>query len=263
MCTLWAVQSQHGLWCGFNRDESLLRGRAQPPSLRSVPDARTGQPVAVIAPTDSDAGGTWLAASHSGMVVAMLNNYTAPSQQAEDPVRSRGLLPLDLLAHATPLQAVQWLQSQTALLRHTRPFEAALLAPKHSLQRLVWDGRDLVVQERVLPAVLASSGWRVPEVRAAREAAFPQVIQALQAATNVQQASAVLQQAAADHTPGSAERATCLHGFVARTVSHTQVLVSDAAVAMRHVDGWPCTEPAGSWLSVPCSLSRPPARMET
>jgi len=255
MCTLWAVQSQHGLWCGFNRDESLLRGRAQPPSLRSVTDALTGQPVAVIAPTDIDAGGTWLAASDRGMVVAMLNNYTAPSQQAEEPVRSRGLLPLDLLAYATPLQAVRWLQGQTALLRHTRPFEAALLAPRHSLQRLVWDGQDLQLEERVLPAVLASSGWRVPEVRAAREAAFPQVIKALQAVMNVQQASAVLQQAAADHTPGRAERATCLHGFVSRTVSHTQVLVSDAAVAMRYVDGWPCATAAGDWLSLPRATS--------
>lgn len=255
MCTLWAVQSQHGLWCGFNRDESLLRGKAQPPSLRSLPDAQDGHAVAVIAPTDADAGGTWLAASHSGMVVAMLNNYTAPSQQAEEPVRSRGLLPLDLLAHRTPLQAVHWLQAQRALLRHTRPFEAALLAPGQALQRLVWDGQDLLVEERMLPAVLASSGWRVPEVRAAREAAFPLLVHALQSAPTVQDASAVLQQGAADHTPGSAERATCLHGFVSRTVSHTQVLVSDAAVAMRYVDGWPCATAAGDWLSLPRATS--------
>jgi hypothetical protein len=206
--------------------------------------------VAVIAPTDTDAGGTWLAASDRGMLVAMLNNYTAPSQQADEPVRSRGLLPLDLLAHATPLLAVQWLQDQQSLLRHTRPFEAALLAPGPALQRLVWDGQVLLVQERVLPAVLASSGWRVPEVRAAREADFPCVNAALQAATTVQDASAALQQAAADHTPGSAERATCLHGFVSRTVSHTQVLVSEAEVAMRYVDGWPCATAAGDWLSL-------------
>lgn len=251
MCTLWAVQTPQGLWCGFNRDESLLRGKAQPPTLRSTADAHTSQPVPLIAPTDVDAGGTWLAASDRGVVVAMLNNYTAPSQQADEPVRSRGLLPLDLLAHTTPLLAAQWLQSQTALLRHTRPFEAAVLAPGHALQRLVWDGQDLVTEERPLPAVLASSGWRVPEVRAAREAAFPVLVEALAASTSIAQASQTLQLAAADHTPGSAERATCLHGFVSRTVSHTQVLVSQTEVAMRYVDGWPCEEPACAWQRLP------------
>lgn len=247
MCTFWAVETNQGLWCGFNRDESLQRGRGAAPALREVASANGNGAMAIVAPADTDAGGTWIAANARGLVVALLNNYTAPSQRAAEPIRSRGLLTLDLAGCDDTHTALAWLDQQAEVLRHTRPFELALAAPGQPLQRAVWDGEHLQQQAFGLPAVLASTGWGVDEVRAARAAALPDVVRALQGAADRTAASAALQSAAADHEPGPAGRATCLHGLFARTVSHTQILVAANQVWMRYVDGWPCEESAGPW----------------
>ena len=50
-----------------NRDEQHSRPAALPPSVRSVGS------VAAICPTDPPSGGTWIAASEGGLVLALLN----------------------------------------------------------------------------------------------------------------------------------------------------------------------------------------------
>jgi len=250
VCTFWAVQTAHGLLCGANRDESRLRGRGVPPALHSWPTGHQ-DPVQALAPTDSDAGGTWVAVSQGGLVVALLNNYRAPSQAAAEPVRSRGFLVPDLAVHTNALSAANWLRAQTDLLRHTRPFEVGLVAPGQPLVRLLWDGATLQEETLALPAVLASSGWAVDAVRQARTAALPDLRAALQAAPDVQTLSKTLQEAASDHTPGPGKRPTCLHRLVARTVSHTQILVGVDHVSMAYVDGNPCRTHRGPWLALP------------
>ena len=56
----------------FNRDESRRRGPAHPPQIMEpVGESK------LLAPIDSDAGGTWLAANEHGLVLALLNLYQA------------------------------------------------------------------------------------------------------------------------------------------------------------------------------------------
>lgn len=249
MCTFWAVETPHGLLCGANRDESRLRGRGLAPVVHSWTTGQTGS-VRALAPTDSDAGGTWVAVSEGGLVVALLNNYRAPSQTAAEPVRSRGLLVPDLALHANAALAAQWLRAQTDLLRHTRPFEVGLVAPGQPLVRLLWDGATLQEEALALPAVLASSAWAVDAVRQARTAELPNLLAALGAGADLQAMSQALQQTASDHTPGPGKRPTCLHRLVAKTVSHTQILVGVDRVQMAYVAGNPCRTHRGPWLTL-------------
>src|SRR3989442_12162909 len=68
MCTLiafWRSVPGYDLVIGMNRDESAMRP-ADPPSILE------GTPV-IVAPRDRQAGGTWLGASGTGLLVALSN----------------------------------------------------------------------------------------------------------------------------------------------------------------------------------------------
>src|SRR5207245_8849266 len=69
----------------MNRDESSMRP-ADPPAVLD------GTPM-IVAPRDRQAGGTWLGASGTGLVVALSNRRGRTSPSA----RSRGQLVLDAL----------------------------------------------------------------------------------------------------------------------------------------------------------------------
>src|SRR2546422_9582834 len=88
MCTLiafWRSIPGYDIVLGMNRDESSMRP-ADPPAVLD------GTPI-IGAPRDRQAGGTWLGASGTGLVVALSNRRgrTSPSAPA------RGELVLDAL----------------------------------------------------------------------------------------------------------------------------------------------------------------------
>src|SRR5207247_1210242 len=88
MCALigiWKSVPGYDLVIGMNRDESASRA-ADPPSVVE------GTPV-IVAPRDRKAGGTWIGASGTGLVVALSNRRGRASATA----RSRGQLVLDAL----------------------------------------------------------------------------------------------------------------------------------------------------------------------
>src|SRR5438445_8105390 len=88
MCTLigiWKSVPGYDLVIGMNRDESASRA-ADPPSVIE------GTPV-IVAPRDRKAGGTWIGASGTGLVVALSNRRG----RAIPTARSRGQLVLDAL----------------------------------------------------------------------------------------------------------------------------------------------------------------------
>src|SRR5205814_9386220 len=88
MCTLigfWKPVPDYDLDIGMNRDESASRA-ADPPSVIE------GAPV-IVAPRDRKAGGTWIGASGTGLVVALSNRAGRASATA----RSRGQFVPDAL----------------------------------------------------------------------------------------------------------------------------------------------------------------------
>src|SRR5206468_10722074 len=92
MCTIigiWKSVPGYDLVIGMNRDESASRA-ADPPSVIE------GAPV-IVAPRDRKAGGTWIGASGTGLVVALSNRRGRASATA----RSRGQLVPDAVRPPT------------------------------------------------------------------------------------------------------------------------------------------------------------------
>ena len=85
MCTLtWRLEPA-GFDLFVNRDEQHSRRPALPPTV----ELENG--LSIAAPTDADAGGTWIAVNSNGLAICLLNGQTSADHAAASPV-SRGLL---------------------------------------------------------------------------------------------------------------------------------------------------------------------------
>lgn len=133
MCTLivavsmWAVAP---VVVAANRDEDLHR----PAELPSV---RDNDGVRILAPRDTQAGGTWIGVNAFGVFAALTNRYTpSPNPNA----RSRGKLVLDALRSSSARDAVE-----AVSLSHPgvhNPFH--LVVADTTSAHLIWnDGRTL------------------------------------------------------------------------------------------------------------------------
>jgi hypothetical protein len=90
MCTLTVIQSGDDCIITMNRDDLIERPEA-PPCLI------TSNKVAIMAPLDLKAGGTWIGLNQHGLVACLLNRY---DQAAPHNARSRGeIVPMALQAH--------------------------------------------------------------------------------------------------------------------------------------------------------------------
>ena len=120
MCTLafyFQAFSHYPIVAAANRDESLTRPSAVPHQLWSDPWIYGGQ--------DLLATGTWLGINEHHMLAAVLNRHTG---HAADPTRrSRGLLCLDALKHASVRQAVDFVAAQPAAAYN--PFNLVIADP--------------------------------------------------------------------------------------------------------------------------------------
>lgn len=107
MCTLIALHrcapnpSDPYLVVAANRDEYLSRP-AEGPALRSWQSKR------IVSPLDCEAGGTWWGINEDGVFVALTNR---PNANPEPARRSRGLVVLDALTHASADKAADALGS--------------------------------------------------------------------------------------------------------------------------------------------------------
>jgi uncharacterized protein with NRDE domain len=89
MCTLviaWQVFADYPVAVAANRDESVERSSNPPAKLSDDPG--------VVAPSDAEAGGTWIGYNEFGLFVAITNRWTDIDLAGE---RSRGLLVRDAL----------------------------------------------------------------------------------------------------------------------------------------------------------------------
>ena len=96
----------------FNRDERVDRPEARPPQVH-----RHGG-VTALYPLDPEGGGTWIAATSAGLVLALLNETAGTV--ASRPPRSRGLVVTQLLSSRS-LEEVQFRLGQLPLEEY-RPF---------------------------------------------------------------------------------------------------------------------------------------------
>lgn len=233
MCTAsWRFEPD-GFELHFNRDESRRRGRARPPELFELEGRR------VLAPTDADAGGTWLGVNECGLAVALLNAWDLRVDPREP--RSRGLLVRDLLAAGDAAEALARLARED--LARYRGFTLLFLAPGGAASVRQWDGRALSEPPPERP--LASSSLDGGRARDERHALFARL-----AGGAGEPSSALLERFQTSHEPERGPWSPCMHRAEAATVSASQVRVDARAVALRYADGPPCERPFGPWLTL-------------
>jgi len=132
MCTISWLTTRDGLHVRFNRDESIRRALATPPTLHHE------EQLPFLAPTDPEGGGTWLAVTADGTVHALLNHYSIDAPIHRTPL-SRGVVPYRLASG-------QWLIAQLLAdpdpLQNIRPFHLIILSLE-TASCYTWDGEHL------------------------------------------------------------------------------------------------------------------------
>lgn len=231
MCTLialWRVVDGHDLVVGMNRDESAMRP-ADPPMVFE------GSP-AIVAGRDRKAGGTWLGASATGLVVGVSNRRGNENPAA----RSRGLLTLDALRQSSLPSLDLFLQKEV----EERAYNLwnMLAMNRAELRFFRYDGRVSMSRGHEGVNVLTNEGGNVasdPKV---------QTVESLLAETpmrSVQEAVRTLESVLRHHgTPGTTD--LCLHRMGGGTVSSTILALNNADPGenvLLYADGAPCQAP--------------------
>jgi hypothetical protein len=227
MCSLSWTRRRNALIVVMNRDERRDRAPARPPRRWRGADG------GVTAPVDGDAGGTWIAARDSGVVLALLN-HQAPDDSGvagaagAGRLISRGVLVTTLAAEAAPPDAARL---RAAGLASYAPFRLFVAGPRVPPCVFTWNGATLSTR-RLDPRLgfLTSSSWNARAVVPARHARFRAFARAHPRPTR---ADLLGFHAQADDPRGT-PWAICMSRDDARTVSMTVVEVTAAGVAMRY-----------------------------
>jgi hypothetical protein len=188
--------------------------------------------VRCLAPTDGDAGGTWISTNAHGLTLGLLNGYE-PRDRAHSGARSRGLLVRELGSAAT-LDDVEARVAALDLARY-RSFRLLTVDAASHARGFTWSGDGAVAVERAVRAPLVSSSFDPDGAAAARAALFREL-----GLGEPGVASAALAAFHAGHRPARGPLSVCMHRDDAATVSLTRVLVGADEVRLEYVGGPPC-----------------------
>ncbi len=251
MCTVsWAATAEgYELLC--NRDERRTRKAALAPAVR------TSRGVRFLAPTDAEAGGTWLAANEYGLTLCLLNRYPEGESQAAGEFKSRGLLLPELMGLRDPAEVMPAV-GRGGLSRF-RPFTLLALAPGATPAAACWTGRRLLVRDgddSLMP--LTSSSFDTTEVVRARRALFQSM-----AAGSTNRPTETHTRFHHSHGPGPGPLSVCMHRPDASTVSFSRVQVNAVSVEFYYQPGAPCAGARGVRVSLPRATGLLAWRSET
>jgi len=220
MCTLTWGYSANGYHLHFNRDESRLRAKGSPPSLQS----QNG--VSFLAPTDSQAQGTWILCNQHGLSVCLLNNYVDITPV--DGIRSRGLLVRDLSCAQTIDEAISRIRAED--ISHYSPFNAFLF-DREAACEISWNGQKLVINPMTRQSFKSSSGVDTEKVIEGRRQQFQTTPKDIPS----------LREYHRSHLPSKSSYSVCMHREDARTQSYTEIVVANDIATMLYTDGPPCS----------------------
>ena len=221
MCTLTWLTTEFGYQVFFNRDELKSRQRALPPQVH-----REGA-VTYIAPTDPDAGGSWISTNQLGVTLCLLNNYHAVIPSRPNWI-SRGLLVKGLAQQLTAQAALLDLAQKN--LDYFKPFDLLIFSQQDLPLQVSWDGVNL--SEKANPvAPITSSSFSTATVIQNRLA---HLINAPNLSTDL------LRNYHAGHLPEKGPYSVCMHRDDASTVSFSHIQVDDLGATFHYWDGPPC-----------------------
>lgn len=244
MCTLsWRLDGST-LDVFFNRDEQKSRVAARPAHF--WPDYEA------IFPVDPQGGGTWLAATTSGCVFALLNNYQATVKDSdicverEIPLLSRGLVITMLLQEMGALKPFESQSKPADLQPFTiehclkclplfafKPFTLVCLSPSWQAFAFDWDGFQLTTTRPRSPVI--SSAVALRSVQAYRLSVYPEG----------EATVGHLMQFHSSHEPSASAFSVCMHRDDAHTVSFSHVQVTLQNISFQYFAGSPCQRLVG------------------
>ena len=228
MCSLSWIRRRDALIVVMNRDERRDRAPARPPRRWRGADG------GFTAPVDGDAGGTWIAAKDSGVVLALLNHQAPDDSGVVGAVGagrriSRGLLVTTLAARSGGAR----MPHASAPRGSPRMRRSGCSSRGRRCRRGCSPGTDCYLSARRLDprlGFLTSSSWNPRAVIPARHARFRAFARAHPRPTR---ADLLAFHAQADDPRGT-PWAICMARDDARTVSTTVVDVGPSGVAMRY-----------------------------
>ena len=231
MCTLSWLPQQAGYSVWFNRDERVTRK----PALSPRRHERSGVPF--VAPTDGEAGGTWIGVNAFGITVCLANRYGSTRTPAPSTRVSRGLLVLSLLD--LPTQPAVATAVERVALEHYEPFTLGIFEPESPPLMLAWGGESLTRASAPKAGLLLTSSAvdqdRVVASRVAAEA---------RALANEPLSARLLERLHASHEPERSSISICMHRPDAATQSLSRIDVGPDVIRFRYTPGPPCTAPA-------------------
>ncbi len=231
MCTLigfWRAVDGHDLVIGMNRDESALRP-ADPPTLLD------GTPP-IVAPRDRRAGGTWLGASGTGLVIGLSNRSGRDSPTA----RSRGLLVLDALKLPTVPAVDVFLQRE--VVAHEYNLFNLFVASRKDVRFFRYDGQLSVTRGHEGLNVLTNDGGN--SVTDPKTGTVQDLLSRAPSRT-ISDAVRTLEATLRHHGDGGTT-GLCLHRPGGGTVSSTILALNNADPGenvLLYADGAPCQTP--------------------
>src|SRR5947209_12888760 len=246
MCTLiafWRSVPRYDIVLGMNRDESSMRP-ADPPAVLD------GTPI-IVAPRDRQAGGSWLGASGTGLVVALSNRRGRTSPSA----RSRGQLVLDALRQPSVSGVDVILQREVR--EHEYNYWNLLAASRKELRFFRYEGELAMNRGHAGLNVRTNEGGNVatdPKVQ------FIQGLLAKTPARSIDEVIRALQDALRTHATGPGRGGLFVDFAGGGTVSSTIMALSNADPGehvLLYADGSPCTTPYRDYREVIRRLPSP------
>ncbi len=169
MCTVSWTAREDCYRLYFNRDESRSRLRANPPQTRSK------EGVSILAPTDTQGGGSWIAVNDQGICAFLLNNYGATRPDTGDRAfRSRGEIPLLCASRTEVVEAASAVRKLD--LEAFRPFILGVVGPGVDGRLLNWNGERLESRDSGHRFVTTSS-FNTSEVESYRTRRFMDLLE--------------------------------------------------------------------------------------
>ncbi len=229
MCTVSFLPTRTGFMLAMNRDEQVLRPRAQTPR-RHWTGTR-----ASLYPSEAG-GGTWIGANDAGLCLALINWYAKPQRDRALCV-SRGIIIPHLLA-ADDLVDVSAMFADLPLPR-INPFRLiAVSAGEQMMRELRWDGEALT---------RSHFGWKRRHwFSSGYDEALTNKSRAAVVRGIAKVAPAALRKLHRSHLPAEGPFSVCMHRADARTVSYTEIVTTKSGAAMRYAAGSPCLKKAGA-----------------
>lgn len=236
MCTLSWFCKKSGYELFFNRDERNSRSRAQPP----IQQQHSG--VHYISPTDTDAGGTWIACNQFGVTVCLLNYYQFEQTKIKKDWISRGEI-VRLFATTQNLINAEVSFKNLDLSKY-QAFRLFMIEPRGENRLFIWNGKQLQIEANI-KGPKSSSSVNTQQVKASRYHLFDDLNLIESKSTNDFLAYH------SSHEPSQSAESVCMHRDDANTVSMSHINVDDENANFAYIDGPPCSNSSKETVNLP------------